>query len=72
MAVLFLLFIFLFKMEEVEIPTIACSENESKVVDVAEQRLQPVSIATLFLRFSSKKELMCLIFGFICKPHSFH
>ena len=45
-------------MEEIEIPTIVGNQGDTKAEEKkVEKKVRPVSIKTLFLRFSSKKEL---------------
>ena len=62
---------FFIRMGDFEIPTIGGEQDEAKEAEMTEERgLRPVSIRTLFLRFSSKKELMCLLLGFVCTAHS--
>ncbi len=58
-------------MEEIEIPTIVGNQGDTKAEEKkVEKKVRPVSIKTLFLRFSSKKELTCLFLGFLCTVHS--
>lgn len=58
-------------MEEIEIPTIVGNQDDTKAEEKkVEKKVRPVSSKTLFLRFSSKKELTCLLLGFLCTVHS--
>ena len=55
------------KMEEIEISTIVGNQGETKVEEKkVEHKLHPVSTTILFLRFTSGRELLCLVCGFFC------
>ena len=60
-------------MAEIELPTIVGNAGETNLEEEkVERKLRPASITSLFLRFSSKKEVICLLGGFICAVSSVH